>query len=70
GENYVSFDALNLWASKRESELRPNRIETQNPRPLNLWGRGFVFYNAAAAGSRHCRQALFLFFEMWGFVVK
>ena len=28
GENFVSFDALNLWASKRESEISWNRIET------------------------------------------
>ena len=34
------------------------RIEAQNPRPSNLWGRGFVIYSAAAAGSRHCRQLL------------
>ena len=54
GENYVSFDALNLWASKRGFIESMNRIETQNPRPLNLWGRGFVIYSAVAAGSGHC----------------
>ena len=46
----ISFDALNLWASKRESEISSNRTETQNPCPLNLWGHGFVFYNTAVAG--------------------
>ena len=25
----ISFDALNLWASKRESEISQNRIETK-----------------------------------------
>ena len=28
GESYVSFDAFNLWASKREFVLCLNRIET------------------------------------------
>ena len=49
----VSFDALNLWASKREFVISQNRTETQNPRPLNLWGRGFVLPSAAAAGCGH-----------------
>ena len=57
GENYVSFDALNLWASKREFVTAPNRKETKNPCPLNLWGHGFVFINTVVAGSRHCPQA-------------
>ena len=48
----VSFDALNLWASKRGLAISQNRIETQNPRPLNLWGRGFVIYSTAVAGCR------------------
>ena len=52
GENHVSFDALNLWASKREPVISPNRIEPQNSCPLNLWGHEFVFPCAAAAGCR------------------
>ena len=55
GENYVSFEILNQWISKRESVASQNRIETQNPRPLNLWGRGFVYSNTAVIGCRHCR---------------
>ena len=49
----ISFDAFNLWASKRESELRLNRIGTQKPCPLNLWGHGFVIYNTVVAGVKH-----------------
>ena len=49
GESYVSFEILNQWISKRESEISSNRTETQNPRPLNQLGRGFVFYNTAVA---------------------
>ncbi len=61
GENYVSFEISNQWISKRESELRPHRIETQNPRPLNLWGRGFVIYNTAVAGCRLSLSVGFIF---------
>ena len=57
GENYVSFDALNLWASKREFVTAPNRKETKNPCSLNLWGHGFVFINTAVAGSGLSPQA-------------
>ncbi len=39
---HVSFDALNLWASKRGLELRSNRIETKNSCLLNLWRQEFV----------------------------
>ena len=53
GENYVSFDALNLWASKRGFEINWNRIETKNSCVSNLWRQEFVIYNAAAAGSGH-----------------
>ena len=56
GENNISFDALNLWAAKRGLQISQNRIETQNPRPLNLWGRGFAFYNTAVAG---CKRPAF-----------
>ncbi len=49
---HVSFDALNLWASKRGFKISQNRIEIKNPRPLNLWGRGFVIQNTAVAGCR------------------
>ena len=52
----ISFDAFNLWASKRESVIRSNRTETKNPCLLNQWRQGFVFASAAAAGSRHSRQ--------------
>ena len=54
GENYESFDVLNLWASKREFEISPDRIETQKLCPLNLWGHSFVICCAAANGSGHC----------------
>ncbi|MDO4370813.1 MAG: hypothetical protein Q4D43_05795, partial [Clostridia bacterium] len=30
--------------------MNNNRIETKNPRLLNLWGRGFVIYNTAVTG--------------------
>ena len=49
GENHVSFDALNLWASKRELEISQNRIETKNSCLLNLWRQEFVIYNTAVA---------------------
>ena len=52
----MSFEILNQWISKRGLEISLNRIETQNPCPLNLWGHGFVFINTAVAGSRHCRH--------------
>ena len=60
----MSFDALNLWASKRGFEINWNRIETKNSCLSNLWRQEFVFYNAAAdgikrpafAGSGHCPQ--------------
>ena len=56
GENYIRFEILNQWISKRGLEISLNRIETQNPCPLNLWGHGFVISFTAAAGNRHCRQ--------------
>ena len=49
---HVSFDALNLWASKRGFEISQNRIETQNPCLSNLWGHGFVIQNTVVAGCR------------------
>ena len=45
----MSFDALNLWASKRELEISQNRIETKNSCLLNLWRQEFVIYNTAVA---------------------
>ena len=53
----ISFDALNLWASKRGLEVSNNRIGTKNACRLNLWRQAFVFYNTAVAGSRHSRHA-------------
>ncbi len=53
----ISFEILNQWISKRGFQISWNRIETQNSRPLNLWGRGFVIYSAAAIGSGHSLPA-------------
>ena len=53
----ISFEILNQWISKRGFEISPNRIETKNPCPLNLWGHGFVFMNTAVAGSGLSPQA-------------
>ena len=49
GTAVMSFDALNLWASKRELEISQNRIETKNSCLLNLWRQEFVIYNTAVA---------------------
>ena len=46
----ISFDAFDLWVSKRESAIHPNRTETKNPCLLNQWRQGFVFASAAATG--------------------
>ena len=56
GEKDISFEILNQWISKRKLEISLNRIETQNPCPLSLWGHGFAFVNTVVAASRHCRQ--------------
>ena len=58
GENYMSFEILNQWISKRGFVLYSNRIETQNLRPLSLWGRGFVIYNTAVAACRLSLQVV------------
>ena len=41
-------ESLNLWAFMRGFAVRSNRTEAQNPRPLSLWGRGFVIFSAAS----------------------
>ena len=70
GESYVSFDALNLWASKREFEISPNRIETQNSRLLNLWGREFVISFTAVAAVKRAALECIINIHMYEIVLK
>ena len=48
GENHVSFDALNLWASKR-GHRKPEQNRTAESAPLELMGARIRHANTAVA---------------------
>ena len=67
---YISFDALNLWASKREFGKTHIRIETQNSCLLNLWRQESVISFTAVAAVKRAALECIINIHMHEIVLK